>query len=217
MKIAIKAEVTRNQSVIYIYNDGYREEWIGGHRNWRNRNPGNVIYNKIPWNGLIGHDSNFCIFSDAEYGKRATRKIIANRRSEGKNLVEAIMSYAPPHENNTEAYILFLEKISGVQRNLNLQLATDEQVEKIVQGIFIHEGTQVGTIKILEPIKPAKTGKYIWRTAQDEKVRKDHAERDGTVFDFANPPKGGNPSDDYNCRCWAEPIPETTLKEVFKK
>lgn len=67
------------------------------------------------------------------------------------------------------------------------------------------------------PGQIGKTGQYIWHTAQDEKVRKDHAERDGKSFDYANPPKGGNPGEDFNCRCWAEPLPENTLKEVFKK
>jgi len=63
----------------------------------------------------------------------------------------------------------------------------------------------------------SKIGQYIWHTAHDEKVRPEHAARDGKVFDFAKPPPGGNPGADYNCRCWAEPIPETSLKGIFKK
>ena len=42
---------------------------------------------------------------------------------------------------------------------------------------------------------------YIWITQGDERVRTSHAERDGGIFDAANPPEGGNPGDDYNCRC----------------
>lgn len=65
--------------------------------------------------------------------------------------------------------------------------------------------------------------KYIWRTARDRRVRgtpksKDglypnarpsHYAREGKVFEFKKPPKGGGPGQDYNCRCYAEPIIET--------
>lgn len=47
---------------------------------------------------------------------------------------------------------------------------------------------------------------YIWITQGDERVRTSHAERDGGIFDAANPPEGGNPGDDYNCRCKAVPL-----------
>ena len=46
---------------------------------------------------------------------------------------------------------------------------------------------------------------YIWRTKKDEKVRGKHAEREGKIFNKHIPPEGGNPGEDYNCRCWAEP------------
>ena len=50
--------------------------------------------------------------------------------------------------------------------------------------------------------------KYIWHTMGDDKVRSEHAARNGQIFDFDNPPEGGNPGDAPNCRCWAEPIEE---------
>lgn len=50
--------------------------------------------------------------------------------------------------------------------------------------------------------------KYIWHTQEDDKVRPWHASRDGKVFDSEHPPKGGNPGESPNCRCWAEPIEE---------
>lgn len=52
---------------------------------------------------------------------------------------------------------------------------------------------------------------YIWRTKGDDKVRGKHAEREGKIFNKHIPPEGGNPGEDYNCRCWAEPYrPEKT-------
>ena len=46
---------------------------------------------------------------------------------------------------------------------------------------------------------------YIWRTQKDDRVRGKHAEREGKIFNRHVPPVGGNPGDDYNCRCWEEP------------
>ena len=46
--------------------------------------------------------------------------------------------------------------------------------------------------------------KYMWSTAGDERVRESHAEKDGQVFEYANPPADtGNPGHDVNCRCVA--------------
>ncbi len=47
---------------------------------------------------------------------------------------------------------------------------------------------------------------YIWHTVGDHKVRGEHARRNGQTFSWANPPDDENPGEDYNCRCWAEPI-----------
>ena len=48
------------------------------------------------------------------------------------------------------------------------------------------------------------SGEYIWRTVRDGKVRGAHAVREGKLFSWTNPPPGGHPAEDYNCRCWAE-------------
>lgn len=47
---------------------------------------------------------------------------------------------------------------------------------------------------------------FVWRTAGDDKVRVEHAQRADRVFTFASPPDGELPGEDYNCRCWAEPL-----------
>ncbi|KKN75974.1 hypothetical protein LCGC14_0375310 [marine sediment metagenome] len=48
--------------------------------------------------------------------------------------------------------------------------------------------------------------KYIWRTAQDERVRDEHAEREGREFLWSQPPSDGHPGEPINCRCTAEPV-----------
>jgi SPP1 gp7 family putative phage head morphogenesis protein len=52
---------------------------------------------------------------------------------------------------------------------------------------------------------------YVWRTAEDGDVRESHAEMNGKIFRFDDPPyvegEGNHgPGEIYNCRCFAEPI-----------
>ncbi|TXG97740.1 MAG: hypothetical protein E6R08_06370 [Nevskiaceae bacterium] len=54
--------------------------------------------------------------------------------------------------------------------------------------------------------KSVGLNKYTWRTSNDERVRDSHAEKEGQVFSFDDPPSDtGNPGDDVSCRCTAEP------------
>lgn len=49
------------------------------------------------------------------------------------------------------------------------------------------------------------TSHYVWRTMLDDRVRRRHEVREGHVFARAEPPSGGPPGTEPNCRCWAEP------------
>lgn len=46
---------------------------------------------------------------------------------------------------------------------------------------------------------------YIWRSADDSKVRSSHAERDDRVFPWSHSFPDGLPGEAHNCRCYAEP------------
>lgn len=46
---------------------------------------------------------------------------------------------------------------------------------------------------------------YVWRTSLDERVREEHAEREGEIFNWDDPPDDGHPGQPINCRCTAEP------------
>lgn len=47
---------------------------------------------------------------------------------------------------------------------------------------------------------------YIWRSSDDAKVRAGHQENDDQRFSWEHPPIGGHPGEDYNCRCFSEPV-----------
>lgn len=58
--------------------------------------------------------------------------------------------------------------------------------------------------------KTAGIKRYVWRTAGpgDERVRETHEEREGLIFEWDDPPEGGHPGEDIQCRCVPEPILE---------
>lgn len=55
---------------------------------------------------------------------------------------------------------------------------------------------------------------YRWRTSLDERVRPEHAEREGKLFSWADPPEDGNPGQPINCRCTAEPDLTALLEDL---
>lgn len=49
--------------------------------------------------------------------------------------------------------------------------------------------------------------KYMWSTSLDERVRDSHADKEGQIFEYTNPPADtGHPGHDFNCRCVAIPV-----------
>lgn len=49
--------------------------------------------------------------------------------------------------------------------------------------------------------------KYMWSASLDERVRESHAEKDGLIFEYTNPPADtGHPGHDVNCRCVQIPV-----------
>jgi peptidoglycan hydrolase-like protein with peptidoglycan-binding domain len=82
---------------------------------------------------------------------------------------------------------------------------------------FLHDNTDGGSINpdtglmefnIAGEDADEKKGTYIWRTVGDNRVRSEHAVRDGKTFSWDNPPDGGHPGEAPNCRCTAETVEE---------
>lgn len=86
-------------------------------RGLRNNNPLNIEKNNIAWDGLTdGPDERFATFESPEYGIRAGAKILLNyEKLYGLNTVNGIINrFAPPYENNTNAYAEHVAKELGV-------------------------------------------------------------------------------------------------------
>lgn len=54
--------------------------------------------------------------------------------------------------------------------------------------------------------RAAGVTQYIWCTSGDGAVRPEHEDREGRIFTWDDPPEGGHPGEDFQCRCSATPV-----------
>lgn len=97
-----------------------------------NRNPGNLRYIEDPkhaWNGQCGNDRGLAVYESLTLGIRAACKQLLKgfqRSAEthdaaGENTVrEIIERWAPPNENDTEAYVASVCNMTGFAPNAAL-------------------------------------------------------------------------------------------------
>lgn len=90
-------------------------------------------------------------------------------------------------------------------------LAGGKVAKSRAQLIARTEIAKANTFLIKSRCSTAKITQFVWRTARDEIVRPEHAELEGKVFDFSNPPQipgeGRHLPGAYpNCRCYPEPV-----------
>lgn len=90
-------------------------------RGLRNNNPGN-IRDSDNWQGEIGVDAaGFTIFKDCSWGLRALAIDLSTKIRTGYNTIRKIITrYAPPNENDTEAYISSVVGYTGMGSNTEL-------------------------------------------------------------------------------------------------
>lgn len=120
-------------------------------RGYRNKNAGNLRDFGIKWQGLIGSDSDgFCIFDTVENGARAASKDVkGDIERKGQNTVRKLIeSYAPPSENNTEAYISVVSKALGISDSSPLNWSLHKI--PLMLAIFKHENGYILDAEKLE-------------------------------------------------------------------
>lgn len=85
-------------------------------------NPLNIRFNPAnKWRGQLGEYRGFCHFKNNAYGFRAGFIILGNYIAHGFDTIEKIVTrWAPPCENNTEAYINFVCEETLIPRDLQL-------------------------------------------------------------------------------------------------
>ena len=111
-------------------------------RGIRNNNAGNIEFNEsVNWVGQVGDDGRFIIFEAPEYGIRAIARILKTYRNKYSiNTIDGIITrWAPPIENDTQAYIASVANRTGIPAHQPLQ---DAQIPDVIAAIIHHENGQ---------------------------------------------------------------------------
>jgi len=115
-----------------------------GARGIRNNNPGNIRWGD-DWQGLVPKsertDKSFCQFTAPEYGIRAMIIILRNyEKKHGLNTVRKIINrWAPPVENDTEAYVNSVAKQVGVDADKVIDVTDSRVMIPLLEAIITHE------------------------------------------------------------------------------
>jgi len=110
-------------------------------RGIRNHNPSNIRWGD-PWQGLVAKakrtDTAFCQFANAAYGIRAlARTLITYQDKYGIRTIRGIITrWAPPTENNTQAYINAAAKHASLAPDMKLNLHDYEQLRAVAEAII---------------------------------------------------------------------------------
>ncbi len=117
-------------------------------RGIRNNNPGNIRWGD-EWKGLVPEaqrtDKSFCQFKAPEFGIRAMIIILRNyQRKYGlKTITGIIKRWAPPNENDTQAYIRSVALATETDADKPIDLTDSRKLFPLLQAIIKHEnGTQ---------------------------------------------------------------------------
>lgn len=140
----------------FICEDGRHLLRSGGTLPWRINNPGDLtarMVNGVPApkkaKGYIGFattrsNRTFLIFPDEDSGREELKANLKRLHGE-RTISEAIPTYAPKNENNTEKYTSDLLKTSGIPAHRKIGECTDAELEKIMNGISEIEGYHANT------------------------------------------------------------------------
>ncbi len=119
-------------------------------RGYRNKNPGNIRYIvNNPWNGQLADDNGYAVYDTPANGTRALGKELLKRRAQGFRTVRDLIAgkpasngnraggWAPPNENDTEAYVRDLANFLGVDPDAPIDI--DLRLGDLARGIARHE------------------------------------------------------------------------------
>ena len=114
-------------------------------RGIRNKNPGNIKLG-TDWDGLAAEQSDptFCTFSEAVMGIRALMRILLTYRftHDKKNIDSIIRRWAPPLENDTEAYIKFVAKRMEIEPMDDIDNSIEAYLPLVKSIIQMENGMQ---------------------------------------------------------------------------
>lgn len=108
-------------------------------RGIRNNNPGNIKDDGTLWQGRVGSDGVFNIFQDTSWGIRALATDLSNKVKSGNDTIRKIVyKYAPPSENQTEAYVKAVAASTGIGADQIIPI-TGDTLHDLVRAVIDHE------------------------------------------------------------------------------
>lgn len=111
-------------------------------RGIRLNNPGNIRQSRDLWQGEadLQADKTFVTFRGPEWGIRAMAKILLRYQAAGFTTVRKIIGrWAPPGENDTQAYVADVARQVGVDPDTVLDLGNAALLARLVKAIIRHE------------------------------------------------------------------------------
>lgn len=146
----VRIEVINDLRIIYYRKDGSSAIYIGGQRNWRNNNPGNIGYGNgilVKRLGAIGKAGGFAIFPNYEIGRIAIFGVLKQDSFQNRTVSKAIEVWAPKEDNNdTELYKKHVQLWTSIDLKRQIKSLTEEELEKLVWAIEKKEGGKPGKI-----------------------------------------------------------------------
>lgn len=109
-------------------------------RGIRNCNPGNIERTSVRWKGMAvaQPDPRFIRFTAPQWGIRAIARILLGDWREGQDTIASLIhEWAPPVENDTDAYVEAVGRAAGVDPYQPADVPA--LLPKIIAAIIRHE------------------------------------------------------------------------------
>lgn len=109
-------------------------------RGIRNNNPGNIERTSVRWKGMAARqaDPRFITFTAPQWGIRAIARILLGDWREGQDTIASLIhEWAPPVENDTDAYVEAVGRAAGLDPYQPADIPA--LLPKIITAIIRHE------------------------------------------------------------------------------
>jgi len=124
---------------------------VGGHRNWRNNNPGNIKAGSFTnSHGAIGDDGTFAVFNSMDDGYKAQGELLQSGSYKNLSMHDAIYRWAPPSENDSAGYVRYVAEKTGIDPNKKMSDLTPTERDKMVRAMAEREGIKNGSGDVIE-------------------------------------------------------------------
>lgn len=138
-------------------------------------------------------------------GNKKLQKALATRRAENIQLVRDVSD-----ETRSSMLEILSDAGPGIRwEDVAKQIEERTSVGESRAELIARDQCLSAAAQISETLqRQAGFDKYEWSTSGDDRVREEHADYNGRVFAWDDPPEDGHPGEAILCRCVAVPVIE---------